>query len=238
MISNRLAVEETGEPLAVREQGFLESALGNPKNRWHYGETDVGIASLLRMAWPSRNTTAARSTWSTMGRSSSIVAGPQDHPLPVNLALRISGIVLGIVANPLLALRFHSQVPIPGQCSSRMASCFFVIALASLVVAISYTPCVAALLRRQTGFALFIAFFNDLGIYSRNIGCALVATTICLFARNDATESYACNIRFKHTRFSPVFSVCCERDVCAHNVLMYYHVLSLLHVLPGECREG
>ena len=52
------------------------------------------------------------------------------------MILRMSGMVLGIVVKPLLSLRFQSQVSIPGQCSSRMASCFFVIALASLVVVI------------------------------------------------------------------------------------------------------
>ena len=30
----------------IRDQGLLESALGRPKNRWHYGETDLaGLAA-------------------------------------------------------------------------------------------------------------------------------------------------------------------------------------------------
>lgn len=50
---NRLAVEETGEPFAVRDRGMLESAWGNPKNRWCYGEADIvalAVSLLLAIA--------------------------------------------------------------------------------------------------------------------------------------------------------------------------------------------
>jgi len=39
---NRLIVAETGEPFLVRDPGGLESAVGKPRNRWHYeGQDDA-----------------------------------------------------------------------------------------------------------------------------------------------------------------------------------------------------
>jgi death-on-curing protein len=40
---NRLIVAETGEPFLVRDPGGLESAVGKPRNRWHYEQLDDAL---------------------------------------------------------------------------------------------------------------------------------------------------------------------------------------------------
>lgn len=54
-----------------------------------------------------------------------------------SMILRIMGMVFGIVVKPLLAVRCHRCDSTPGQRDPRIASCFFVIALASRTDAIS-----------------------------------------------------------------------------------------------------
>ncbi|HEX7823024.1 MAG TPA: type II toxin-antitoxin system death-on-curing family toxin [Sphingobium sp.] len=55
IIFNRLAVEETGEPFLVKDQGLLESAWGKPQHHWHYGEEDVVVLAVALMMGVARN---------------------------------------------------------------------------------------------------------------------------------------------------------------------------------------
>lgn len=52
---NRLAVAETGEPFAVRDQGLLESASERPRNHWLYGEADVATLAVKLLLGIAQN---------------------------------------------------------------------------------------------------------------------------------------------------------------------------------------
>jgi death on curing protein len=51
---NRLEAEASGEPHFLRDLGLLESALARPRNFFGFGEEDIAVLSVVRMAGIAR----------------------------------------------------------------------------------------------------------------------------------------------------------------------------------------
>ncbi|MGO9686159.1 MAG: type II toxin-antitoxin system death-on-curing family toxin [Beijerinckiaceae bacterium] len=52
---NKRLVGITGEPHFLRDVGLLDSAINRPRNRWHYGETDMVLLSASLLFGIARN---------------------------------------------------------------------------------------------------------------------------------------------------------------------------------------